>query len=63
MCTEKNYKDRDRWHPMSPLEILAIQNQTNLFHLEKSTHILGFERTKGQALNGTAIRNAEYSLL
>lgn len=63
MCTEKNGKDRERWHPMSPLETLAIQNQTNLFHLEKSTHILGFEKTKGLALNDTEIRNAEYSLL
>lgn len=42
MCTGKNDKDGERWHPMSPLEILAIQKHTHLLHLEKSTHNRGF---------------------
>lgn len=45
-CTEKYGKDRDTWHLMSPLEILAIQTQTNLLQLEKGTDILSSERTK-----------------
>lgn len=47
-CTEKYGKGRDTWHPMSPLEILAIQNQTNLLQLEKDTDILSSEITKGE---------------
>lgn len=64
VCKGKSYMDRDKCHPMSPIEILAIQNQRNLNYLgKKPTHILESEILKKQELNDIAKGNTEYSPL
>lgn len=63
MCKEKSYMGRDKCHTMSPIEVLAVPNQTNLNSLGKTPPILDFQRRKGQAMNDIATGNGEYSPL
>lgn len=69
--TQKNDKDRDKWHSMSLLKIFAIQWQTNLLHLEtERVLILCSKRTKRLALQlkcrtqpSTAVRHKQDVIL